>query len=127
VRLNNQRGLWGERVGSGRCWAVLGQNLSLENVEQRTKHREAADALFAEAVNFIRLAGLMWGTVPQHGSAFRFEARLELGIELVKAGLHPTSDVSPTPILERDDGDSQFEFDGILGLKVTTAVAADDF
>jgi len=106
---------------------VLGQNLSLENVEQRTKHREAADALFAEAVNFIRLAGLMWGTVPQHGSAFRFEARLELGIELVKAGLHPTSDVSPTPILERDDGDSQFEFDGILGLKVTTAVAADDF
>src|SRR5690348_7724480 len=60
-------------------------------------------------------------------SALRFEAYLEPSIELVKAGLHPTGDVSPTPILERGDGDSQFEFDGILGLKVTTAVAADDF
>ena len=43
------------------------------------------------------------------------------------AGFHPTTDVRPTPILERGDGDSQFECDGILGLKVTTAVAADDF
>jgi hypothetical protein len=52
---------------------------------------------------------------------------LELGIELVKAAFHPTADVRPTPILQRGDGDSQFELDGILGLKVTTAVAADDF
>ena len=45
----------------------------------------------------------------------------------MKAGFHPTGDVGPTPILQRGDGDSQFEFDGVLGLKVTTAVAADDF
>jgi len=62
-----------------------------------------------------------------YGSALRFKPGLELGIELVKAGFHPTGDIGPAPILERGDGDSQFEFDGILGLKVTTAVAADDF
>ena len=61
------------------------------------------------------------------GLVLRFESRLELGNELVKAGFHPTSDLGPTPVLQRGDGDSQFEFDSILGLEVTTAVAADDF
>ena len=80
----------------------------------------------------IMLAGLaaaspFGNAARSYGSALRFEPGLELGIELVQAGLHPTGDVSPTPIFERGDSDSQFEFDGILGLKVTTAVAADDF
>jgi hypothetical protein len=61
------------------------------------------------------------------GLALRFEPRLELGNELVKAGFHPTGDLGPTPVLQRGDGDSQFEFDSILRLEVTTAVAADDF
>jgi hypothetical protein len=59
------------------------------------------------------------GNATPYGSALRFEPRLELGVELVKACFHMTGDVGPTPILERGDGDSQFEFDGILGLKVT--------
>jgi len=63
----------------------------------------------------------------RYGLVLRFESRLELGNELVKAGFHPTSDLGPTPVLQRGDGDSQFEFDSILGLEVTTAVAADDF
>src|ERR1700747_762950 len=62
-----------------------------------------------------------------YDSALRFEAHLELSVKLMKAGFHPTTDVGPTPILERGDGDSQFEFDGIRGLKVTPAVAADFF
>ena len=65
------------------------------------------------------------GKLTRFGSDLRFEPGLKLGIQLVKAGFHATG-VGPTPILERTDGDSQFEFDGILGLKVTTAVAADD-
>ena len=66
-------------------------------------------------------------TSRSYGSALRFEPGLELGIELVKASFYFTRDTGPTVILERSDGDSQFEFEGVLGLKVTTTVAADDF
>jgi len=67
--------------------------------------------------------------VPQarYGLVLRFESCLELGNELVQAGFHPTRDLGPTPVLQRGDGDSQFEFDSILGVEVTTAIAADDF
>ena len=68
-----------------------------------------------------------WGSARSSGLALRFEPRLELGNELVKAGFHPTGDLGPTPVLQGGDGDSQFEFDSILGLEVTTAIAADDF
>jgi hypothetical protein len=81
---------------------------------------------FRECRTFIRFRGPL-ALDGSYGSALRFEPDLELGIELVQAGFHPTGDVGPTPILERGDGDSQFEFDRILGLKVTTAVAAHDF
>src|SRR6516164_6254921 len=73
----------------------------------------------------LAAAPKFWQRLPQQWFSFRFEAHLELGVELMKAVFHPTGDVGPAPILERGDGDSQFEFDGILGLKVTTAVAAE--
>ena len=62
-----------------------------------------------------------------HGSVLRFEPYLELGIELVKAFFHPTGDLGPAPIFEGGNGNSQLQFDRVLGLKITAAVAADDF
>ena len=62
-----------------------------------------------------------------HGSVLTFETHLELGIELVKAFFHPTGNLGPASIFEGGDGNSELEFDRVLGLKITAAVAADDF
>ena len=62
-----------------------------------------------------------------YGSGRRFEPGLELGIELVKANFYFTGHAAPTMILESCDGDSQFRFEGVLRLKVSAAVAPQDF
>src|SRR5215472_12071649 len=63
----------------------------------------------------------------RYGSTLRFEAHLELGIELVKANFYLTGDAAPAVILQRSDGDSQFQLQGVCRLKVSTAVAPQDF
>ena len=45
----------------------------------------------------------------------------------MKANFYSTRDATPTVILQRSDGDSQFKFEGIFGLKVSAAVTPEDF
>jgi hypothetical protein len=120
MRLKYENGgmLWVEGGGLCRSWSIVARNFSW-------KRRFSAKA--QNIADIVLPSSRPAGSAARCGLALRFEPRLELGNELVKAGFHPTRDRGPRPVLQRGNGDSQFEFDSILGLEVTTAVAADDF
>lgn len=118
--------MWLKYVRRGACYGSRGLAFAVPGVPGNAgsvQTRKTSLTLCCRAHGPLPISG----SARSCGLALRFEPRLELGNELVKAGFHPTGDLGPTPVLQGGDGDSQFEFDRILGLEVTTAVAADDF
>src|ERR1700758_316263 len=124
MRLPDQKGgmLGVERVRRSGSWTILGQNFCCQR-RSGTQAKKITDTRFARARNRLP----RFGYSRRHGSALRFEPRLELGIKLVKTYFYFSGDTGPTVILERGDDDAQLKFEGVVGLKVPPTVATDNF
>src|SRR5215831_8130630 len=72
-------------------------------------------------------SALVKNVVFKWGSGLCLEANFEHSIELMKSRLQSAIDFQPATVFQGSNGQAEFQFEGIFGLKISSAVATNDF